>query len=109
MARRSYQLQHLAAFAAGTINAAGTTTVTFGCSMTRISTGNYGLILPSDANLQDRQTWTFVSIKGTAPRFKNVVDTTNALKTIQTFDGTGSAADADIEVTLYREVTNNLG
>lgn len=104
MTVRAYQRQHLAAVAAGFINSAGTTTVSVGCSLTRIGTGQYGVILPDDYGVQDRQTFTCVTIKGTAERYKTVDDTSNTLKTIRTFNNSPNAADASIEVVIFRSV-----
>ena len=48
MSDASYERQHLATHAAGFINAAGTTAINFGCQMTRIAEGHYGLMLDAD-------------------------------------------------------------
>ena len=104
MTVRAYQRQHLALFAAGYINSAGTTSIGIGCSLTRISAGVYGLILPSDAGLQDRQTFSLVTVKGTAARYKTVTDTSNVVKTISTFNETPTPTDTDIEVAVFRSV-----
>jgi hypothetical protein len=104
--RRSYQRQQLAAYAAGYINAAGTTTIGIGCSMTRISVGIYSMILPTGAALQNRETFTYVTVKGTTPAFFTVEDENDFQKSIYTFNTSASAADTEIEVSLYHSTAN---
>jgi len=105
MTVKGYERQHLAAFAAGFINDAGTTQVNFGCALTRISAGVYDVILPDDAGLEDRQTFTFVTIKGTTgPFYKSVTDLALRQKRVSIFNDGASPADSDIEVVLFRTV-----
>lgn len=106
MTIRSYDRQHLALWAAGWMNAAGTTQVTFGCELTRIGAGEYGLVLDDDHRLVDDETFTFVTAKasGTDARSPQVVDTSNRLKTIHMFSAVPSAIDTEFEVVLYRPV-----
>lgn len=106
MTVRSYQRQHLSLFAAGFINAAGTTQVTFGCQMTRIATGHYGLLLNDDNNLEDDETFAFATPKATAARYISVNDDSNSLKTIRVFTSAPAEVDTDIEVALYRPVNS---
>ncbi len=107
MSNASYERQHLATHAAGSINAAGTTAISFGCQMTRIAEGHYGLILDADNGVIDDETFTQVQIKGVLASVASVVDTSNRVKTIRTFDAGGSVTGPDIgiEVILYKSVT----
>jgi hypothetical protein len=103
MTVRSYQRQHLSLFAAGYINAAGDTVVTFGCQLTRIASGEYGVILGASDGLVDNETFTFVTAKaGAATRYPVVEDTSNTLKTVRVFSSVPSQIDTGIEVALYR-------
>ncbi len=109
MTLKSYQRQHLALWAAGFINAAGTTRVEFGCQMTRIAAGHYGLILDADNTLADiDETFTKVAPKASLARYVTVNDDSASLKTIRTFSSTPSSVDTGIEVALYRSVLPNL-
>jgi hypothetical protein len=105
--RKSYERQHLAAYAAGYINDSGTTQVTFGCQMTRVGLGTYAVVLPDDANLLDNESFTFVTIKGSVPLYKMVTDTSNRVKTVNVneISAVGTGVDSDIEVVLFRSVT----
>lgn len=106
MADSSYNRQHLATAAAGHINGAGTSLQAFGCGLTRIGTGHYGMLLGASDGVVEDDSFTRVQAKGTNPRTVSVVDTSNVLKTIFTFDGTsGALADTDIEVALFKSVT----
>lgn len=102
MTVRSYQRQHLSLFAAGFINASGSSVATFGCGLTRLATGVYGLILDASAGLANNETFTFVTPKATAARYPVVEDTSNTLKTIRVFTALPSQVDTGIEVALYR-------
>lgn len=104
MTIRNYQRQHLALWAAGYINGAGTTRITFGCGLTRIGVGQYGLTTDASHGLFDNETFTIVSMKGGLSGWKVVADTTAFLKTIRTFNDAGSPTDRDIEVALFRSV-----
>lgn len=111
MSRRSYERQHLATYAAGSINAAGTTSTAFGCQLTRISQGVYGVLLGSSpdnrasSGLTDDENFTVVTVKGTTPAYKAVNDDSNTLKTVRVFDtNVFTLMDAAIEVMLYRPV-----
>lgn len=107
MAEASYERQHLALHAAAYINGAGTTAVTFGCQMTRIATGHYGLVLGNDDGLVDDESYTFVQVKGTAARNAVVNDDSNTLKSIRVYSSGSPTvlADAAIEIQLYKTVT----
>lgn len=108
MTRRSYQRQHLALWAAGYINGAGTSAVAFGAQMTRIATGHYGLLLGTDDTLTDiDETFSFVQAKGTEERWATVNDDSAALKTVRVFNQS-AAVDTDIEVKVFRSVLPNL-
>lgn len=104
MADASYNRQHLAVYAAGHINGAGTSSQSFGCSLTRINTGHYGLILGDDAGLVNDESFTRVQVKGTANNAAIVVDTSNTLKTIHVKSNADASADADIEVAVFRSI-----
>jgi hypothetical protein len=110
MSEASYDVQHLALHAAGSINAAGATVTVFGCQLTRISTGTYGVILDADAGVTSDECFTMVTPKGNT-FVTSVVDTSDFLKTItnRRFDPTiprvGSLSDANIEVVLWKSVT----
>lgn len=107
MAEASYERQHLALQAAGYINGAGTTAVTFGCQLTRIATGHYGLVLDANNGIVNDESYTFVQPKGTNPRNAVVNDDSNILKSIRVYT-TGSPtvlSDTDIEIQLYKTVT----
>lgn len=106
MAEASYDRQHLAAHAFGFINGDGTTAVAFGCQLTRIGTGHYGLVLGNDDGVVADESFTFVQTKGSAARAPVVDDTSDVLKTIRVFGGgTTALQDTAIEVALYRTVT----
>lgn len=107
MTVKSYDRQHLALWASGFMNGAGTTSVVFGCSLTRIATGHYGLILDSDHELEDDQTFIHVTPKGTsAGRVATVNDNSDSVKRINIFSLTPSAIDNPFEVALYRPVNS---
>lgn len=106
MADASYERQHLAVHAAGYINGAGTTRVAFGCAMTRIGTGHYGLLLDASAGVVNDETFTFVQAKdaGTGVRLPAVNDDSNVEKRIRVFNQAGTPVDTDIEVELLKSV-----
>lgn len=105
MTVRHYQRQHLSVYAAGFINASGSTVITFGCQLTHIATGHYGLILDDSDGLVNDESFTFVTPKATAARYPVVEDTSNGLKTIRVFSSVPSIVDCGIEVALYRPVS----
>ena len=106
MSLKSYEKQHLACYAAGHINGAGTTAVGFGCSLTRIGTGHYGIVLDANSGLVNDESYVFVTPKSTTAATRCVNDTSNTLKEIYVFDGSGSVlADTDIEIGIFRTVT----
>jgi len=107
MTVRSYQRQHLSLFAAGFINASGSSVVTFGCQLTRLGTGEYGVILDASAGLVNNESFTFVTPKDTALRYPVVEDTSNVLKTVRVFTGVPSQVDTGIEVALYRSTNGS--
>lgn len=105
MADASYDRQHLAVHAAGFINGAGTTQVVFGCSLTRISAGHFGLLLSSVAGVVDDESYTLVQTKGAESALPAVDDVSSTEKRIRIFDGiTGGMVDADFEIKLFKSV-----
>lgn len=104
MSEASYERQHLATHAAGYINGAGTTVIAFGCRMTRLDTGHYGLILDANSGVVNDETFTQVQVKGTTLLVHSVEDVSNLVKAIRVSDG-ASLTDSDIEVILYKSVT----
>lgn len=108
MAEASYERQHLALHAAGSISGgSGSSQVTFGCEMTRISGGHYALLLDANSGLINDESFTFVTVKSPSPRFAVVEDLSNTEKRIRVFDDTGSSATPDaIEVALFKSVTH---
>ncbi len=109
MTRKSYQRQHLALWAAGFINAAGTTAIAFGAEMTRVAVGHYGLLLTNNNDLADiPETFSLVQAKqSTEARWAVVNDDTAPFKSIRVFNES-VAADADIEIKVFRSVLPNL-
>lgn len=107
MTVKSYDRQHLALWASGYMNGAGTTSVVFGCSLTRIGTGHYGLILDSDNELVDDQTFVHVTPKNTSMRRTATVnDNSDSVKRINIWSATPTAVDNAFEVALYRPVNS---
>lgn len=118
MTYASYERQHLAVYAAGFINAAGTTKQGFGCELTRLTTGVYAAVFGADDGLVADQSYTFVTRKdagatGLPAASLSVEDTSNRVKTIFTKGivtlalGTVVVQDinSDLEVAIYRTVT----
>lgn len=105
MSDAAYERQHLATQAAGFINAAGTTAISFGCQMTRFAAGHYGLLLDASSGVINDETFSQVQTKGTALRSITVQDVSNVQKSIRTFDAAAVAADTDIEIILLKSVT----
>lgn len=58
-----YSRQILAVSAAASMNGDGSSPITYGCSITRISTGIYKLILPTGEGVTDGQSFTQVTLK----------------------------------------------
>lgn len=115
MTYASYEREHLALYAAGFINGAGTTSVAFGCQLTRLGVGVYAAVFGADNGLVNDQSYTFVTPKGpTTSLAPSIIteDTSNLVKTIfargitVTSGGTLAMADVDtdIEVAIYRTV-----
>lgn len=105
----SYERQHLSVYAAGFISASGSVKQGFGCQMTRIGTGVYGVVFGADDGLVNNQSFTFVTPKGSSSSVATsaiVQDTSNTVKTIFLFGGTTVLVDADIEVAVFRTVTS---
>lgn len=106
MSMKSYERQHLACYAAGSINADGSSPIGFGCGMTRISDGQYGLVLGASDGLLENQSFSLATPKGSAPRIVSVTDTSPTVKTIWVFDSAASLTNTAIEVGLFRTVTS---
>ena len=106
MAEASYERQLLALQAAGYINGAGTTQVTFGCQMTRMATGHYALLLDDNNGVVSDESYVFVTPKGTAAASVTVNEVSNTRKDIYAWNMTGGALDTDIEVTMFKSVTH---
>lgn len=119
MTYSSYERQHLALYAAGFINGAGTTRVGFGCELTRVSTGVYAAVFGADAGLVNDESFTQVSLKtsvgasGLPAAVCAVEDTSNLVKTIFVQGLVEGAVgtlvlqhiENDLEVAIYRSVT----
>ncbi len=103
-----YSSQILATVAAATINADGTTPITYGCAITRNSTGVYSLILPTGEGLIDAQSFTWVTAKGPNQAVLVVSDNADTYtKTISSFNNTGGAVvDSGLEVVVQRSTIN---
>jgi hypothetical protein len=103
-----YSSQILATVAAATINFDGTTPITYGCSITRTSTGVYALILPTGEGLIDAQSFTWVTAKG--PNQVCLVVSDNAdgyTKSVSAFANTGGAlTDSSLEMVVQRSTIN---
>jgi hypothetical protein len=104
----SYNTQILALQAAGSINGDGTTPITYGCSLTRFSSGVYKLILPTGLGIIDPQSFTKVTAKGPDTTFPVVSDEADTYtKTITMFDvGGDGPTDSAIEVFVQRSTVD---
>ncbi len=111
----SYEREHLALYAAGFINGAGTTSASFGCQLTRLGVGVYAAVFGADDGLVNDQSYTFVTPKGpTTALGPNIIveDTSNLVKTIFargiTVQALGTLVmadvDTDLEIAIYRTV-----
>jgi hypothetical protein len=124
MAYASYERQFLSLYAAGSINGAGTTAVTFGCGLTRVATGVYALTLAADSGLLNDESFTWVTPKtplpsGAPKALITVEDTSNLVKTIfvdsmtrvnlSVYLSRPSDTEIDLEIALYRTVTRSSG
>jgi hypothetical protein len=119
MSYASYERQHLALYAAGFLRGEdGGTRVSFGCELTRIATGIYGIIFGNDAGLIEEESYTQVTVKSRvgasgAPKvILSVEDTSNTVKTIFASGITVASAaltmlpvNTDLEIAVYRTVT----
>ena len=120
MTYASYERQHLAMYAAGFINGAGTTIQAFGCGLTRVATGVYAATFTADNGLVNDESYTFVTAKtplpsGAPKALITVEDTSNLVKTIfvesftriteSTFLSRPANNEFDLEVAIYRTVT----
>lgn len=109
MADASYERQHLALQAAGAINAAGTSQVTFGCQMTKFAgTGHFGMVLDANSGVINDESFTFVTMKSSTAAFATVEDISNTDKRIHVFDDAGGSVEPSegIEVILFKSVTH---
>lgn len=109
MAEASYERQHIALHAAGFISGDGATTTTFGCTMTRVGTGTYAMVLDISNGVVSDETFLQVMPKINPaieePRNAVGVDTSNLVKTVVLRNRLNSLADAAIEVALFKSVT----
>lgn len=109
MSEASYERQHLAVHAAGYINGAGTTSVAFGCGMTRLSQGHFAVILDADSGLVDDDSFTQVTVKGdgtgdSISANATVNDVSNLRKDVYVRSVASLAVDLDIEVIVWKGV-----
>jgi hypothetical protein len=105
MSLASYERQLLAMQAAGYINGSGSTVIAFGCQLTRISIGHYGLILDASDGVVADESFTKVQVKGTSSGAAVVQDLSDTEKRIRVFNSSASLADKDIEIALWKSVT----
>lgn len=106
MSVSSYNKQILADQAAGSIFGDGTTPITYGCSMTRTSTGIYKLILPTGEGLIDAQTFTTVTCKGPGPASAVASDESDFIKTVTVVNDAGSVVNQNVEIVVRRSTIN---
>jgi hypothetical protein len=113
----NYDTQILAMVAAAFISSDGSTATTYGCAITRNSTGVYTLILPTGEGLIDPQSFVRVTAKAsivttgiTTPVMTvatNLADTFS--KQVNCFSNNdGSPTDSDLEIVVQRTVTYPL-
>ncbi len=108
----AYSSQILALQAAASIDYDGSTPITYGCAITRFSSGVYKLILPTSLGVIDGQSFTRVTAKMTPGNAGSVClpvvsDETSHIKTITMFDNAGSGpTDMSIEVVVQRSTVN---
>lgn len=104
----AYNAQVLALIAAASINGDGTTPITYGCSITRFSSGVYKLILPTGEGTIDAQTFTRVGGKGPTQAVIVASDEADGYtKTFTAFDnGGGGPTDTAIEAVVQRSTIN---
>ncbi len=99
-----YSTQILATQAAARSSGLGLTptTVTYGCSFSRIGTGIYALILPTGEGVVDEQS--FVQATNTGPGFAYLVcsDQDQYTKVITAYSTGGVATDTGISVSVRR-------
>lgn len=105
MALASYERQHLAMQAAGYINADGSIATGFGCQLTRISAGHYGLLLDASDGVVSDESFMKVQVKGTTAGGAVTDDLSNTEKRIRVHDAAGTLTDKDIEIALWKSVT----
>jgi hypothetical protein len=105
MALANYDREHIAVHAAGWMNGAGTSSMAWGCSLTRFTAGHFGLLLDASQGVVDNETFTVVQIRNaTLVRFPVVEDVSATQKNVRVFDSSGAVAAADIEVILNKIV-----
>lgn len=105
MSLASYENQLLAMQAAGFISANGSNVVGFGCQLTRIGIGHYGLLLDASDGVVADESFTKVQVKGATSGAAVVQDLSNTEKRIRVFNSSASLADKDIEIALWKSVT----
>lgn len=105
MTLASYERQHLAMQAAGFISADGSNAVGFGCQMTRLSVGHYGLLLDASEGVVADESFSKVQVKGATAAGAIVQDLSNTEKRIRVYNAAQSLSDKDIEIALWKSVT----
>jgi hypothetical protein len=105
MSLASYERQHLAMHAAGYISANGASAAGFGCQLTRLAVGHYGLLLDASDGLVADESFCKVQVKGTSAAGAIVEDFSNTEKRIRVHGANGSLSDKDIEIALWKSVT----
>jgi len=102
-----YNPQILALQAAASIQSDGSTPITYGCSITRFSSGVYKLILPTGLGVIDAQSFTKVTGKGPNQVVIVASDETFHIKTFTCFDNTsGNPEDTTIEAAVQRSTVD---
>ena len=104
MSASTYNRQHLAVQAAGSINAAGTTSVAFGCTMTRSGVGEYSIILDDNSGVVDDDSFTLAQTEDSDLLYAMVEDVSNVVKTIHVLDDTATSKDAAVEVKVFKRI-----
>jgi hypothetical protein len=105
MTVNNYSSQILATVAAASINFDGSTPITYGCSITRFSSGVYKLILPTGDAVINSQSFTRATGKfpfAATACLLVVSDETDYIKTVTAYDGPNSPSDTGVEIVVQR-------
>jgi len=105
----NYDQQILALVAAASIDPLGFTPIAYGCSITRIVSGTYKVILPTGNGVVAGESFTRVTAKagvGAFPVAISVSDESDVIKTIMLEDNAGGQIDSGLEVIVQRAVGN---